>query len=93
MGRRLENHCNKRAGYVEISDGKRTRIVHNNRLQHRILPSSIPTSSEAALKPVIQSWCPPQVEHLVEPETSTPQPRHSQHNRRPPDYYHPDAQG
>ena len=46
-------------------------------------------SSEVALKPVIQLWYPPQVEHLVEPETNAPQPQRLQRNRRPPDYYRP----
>ena len=58
---------------IEISDGKRTRIVHINRLQHRILPSSTPTLSQPIPKPEIQPWCPPQVEHLNKPELNTPQ--------------------
>ena len=60
---------------------------------------------EKALKPAIQQWCPPQVELFAEPETNTPQPQHldepelpdqpqhSQRNRRPPNYYRPDARG
>ena len=78
---------------VKISDGERTKIVHINRLQHRILPSSIPTLSQTFSKPVMQPWNPPQVEHFVEPEANTPQLRHSQRSRKSPDYYRPDARG
>ena len=78
---------------VKISDGERTKIVHINRLQHRILPSSIPTLSQTFSKPVMQPWNPPQVEHFVEPEVNTPQLRHSQRSRTSPDYYRPDARG
>ena len=43
----------KSSATVEISDGKRTRVIHTNRLQHRI--------QEAA-----DGWIPPQVEHFIE---------------------------
>ena len=49
---------------VEISNGKQTKAVHINRLQHRILPSSGSTSPPVS-EPVIPPWCPPQVEHFV----------------------------
>ena len=91
---------------VEILDGKRTRIVHINRLQHRIQPLSNPALSQPASKSVIQPWCPPQVEHSVEPEsnipheaheaepeTNTPHLRQSARHTRPPNYYRPDARG
>ena len=57
---------------VEISNGKQTKAVHINRLQHRILPSSGSTSPPVS-EPVIAPWCPPQVEHFVELDTDTPQ--------------------
>ena len=42
----------KSPGSVEIGDGKRTRVVHTNRLQHRIQAAA-------------DGWIPPQVEHFI----------------------------
>ena len=55
---------------VEISNSKRIRVVHTNRLQHRIRATA--DSSESTLtKNTTNAWSPPQIEHFVE-ETDTP---------------------
>ena len=43
---------------VKISDGKGTRIIHVNRLQHCILPSSSTSSPQTFSWPVPHSWNP-----------------------------------
>ena len=92
---------------VKISDGRRTKVIHINRVRHCIMPS-LPIDAPSALEPA-QPWCPPQMEHFIEPENTTPQlqqnpqveepetntqqRRQSQRNRQPPDFYRPDARG
>ena len=89
---------------VKISDGRRTKVVHVNRVRYCTMPSSA-THAPLSLEPA-QPWCPPQMEHFIEPENTTPQlqqnpsveesnthRRQSQRNRQPPDYYRPDARG
>ena len=72
---------------VEISDGTRIRVVHTNRLQHRIQVTA--NSSESTLtKSTTNAWSPPQIEHFVE-ETDTPTRRNPPRNRRRPQYYRP----
>ena len=58
---------------LKITDGKRTKVVHMNRVQHHVQPQQHmeevpPEISQAA------EWCPPQIDHLeapcaMEPET------------------------
>ena len=69
---------------VEISDGNRHKIVHINRLQHRLQPMEASRNS----LDIIQTWHPPQIEHFINetPEVRRNPPR----NRQPPDYYRPD---
>ena len=69
---------------VEISDGNRHKIVHINRLQHRLQPMEASRNSFD----IIQTWHPPQIEHFINetPEVRRNPPR----NRQPPDYYRPD---
>ena len=56
---------------VAISDGKRNKAVHINRLQHRIQPME----SDATENSSIQQWRPPEVKHFID-ETLTG-PRHN----------------
>ena len=71
---------------VEISDGTRTKVVHINRLQHRVQPTN--TATSGGDEPA-QQWHPPQVEHIFM-EPLSPQPRRNPpRSRRPPDYYRP----
>lgn len=70
---------------VEISDGTRIKIVHINRLQHRVQPTN---TKDSVCDETTQSWHPPQIEHFT--ESVSPQPRRNPpRSRRPPDYYRP----
>ena len=67
-----------------ITDGRRDRTVHINRLCKRIQPSH--THSEASTGAPGVVWSPSTIEHeVVEPEEER---RYPQHNRRAPDYFH-----
>ena len=73
---------------LKITDGKRTKVVHMNRVQHRVQPQQHmeevpPEISQAA------EWCPPQIDHLEVPCAMEPERRYPQRNRRPPDWLHP----
>ena len=67
-----------------ITDGRRDRTVHINRLRKRIQPSH--THSEASTGAPGVVWSPSIIEHeVVEPEEER---RFPQRNRRAPDYFH-----
>ena len=68
-----------------ISDGKRNRTVHINRLRKQIQPA--PTLSESSDDTHYKTvWNPPRIEHeVVVPEEEQ---RYPQRNRRAPDYFH-----
>ena len=70
---------------VEITDGKRTKVVHTNRLRHRIQPDS---SENTLAEDTTKVWSPPQVEHFIE-DTPIPARRNPPRDRRPPQYYRP----
>lgn len=69
---------------VEITDGRRIRVVHINRLRHRVVPGrrESSTSQHATL-----DWHAPQVDHTELPPSSAPPRRYPQRERRPPDRY------
>ncbi len=69
---------------VKITDGERSKVVHVNRLQHRIQPQSeLPLSANA--EPQLP-WCPPRVEHFILPSAApVPARRYPLRDRRPPD--------
>ena len=71
---------------VAISDGKRNKVVHINRLQHRVQPME--SDEHAAESSPMEQWRPPEVEHFIE-ETPTGPRRNPPRTRRPPDYYRP----
>lgn len=54
---------------MEITDGKRSKVVHVNRLQSRVQPtrSELRDSSESPLQ-----WEPPQIEHLMDDSDMSP---------------------
>ena len=71
-----------------ITDGKRTKTVHVNRLRSRIQPS-LRTAPESNMEKVSQ-WSPPSVEHvIVDTEESPAAPRYPTRDRRPPDWFRP----
>ena len=70
---------------LKITDGKRIRVVHKNRVQHRVQPQqhteeASPETSQTA------EWCPPQIDHLEAPSAMESERRYPQRNRRPPDW-------
>ena len=71
---------------VAISDGKRNKVVHINRLQHRVQPME--SDEHAAESSPMEQWRPPEVEHFID-ETPTGPRRNPPRTRRPPDYYRP----
>ena len=67
---------------VEISDGARTKVVHINRVQHRVQPTNTKSSVHDE---TMQLWQPPQIEHFI--ESASPQPRRNPpQSRGSPDY-------
>ena len=73
---------------MEIYDGKRTKVVHTNRLQHRYVPgqhdAAVPGNTEGGNDCL--EWAPPSVDHV----TLSPVPhRYPHRERRPPDRYRP----
>ena len=70
---------------MEISDGKRIKVVHSNRLRHRIQPDP---SDPQSLTPLNTSpsphWEAPTVEHFLSPPTASESRRYPQRERRPP---------
>ena len=77
---------------AEICDGRRTRVVHTNRLQRRFIPGQLDTAEldDINNRRECTDWAPPSVDHIVlSPAEQTVTPRYPQRNRRPPEYYRP----
>ena len=84
---------------VKITDGRRTRVVHINRIQHRIQPRQCQqNSAEESLSTPPQDWAPPQIDQLIIPPSraapsrdaptrAAPMRRYPCRGRHPPDYY------
>ena len=69
---------------VKITDSRRTRVVHVNRVQHRNQPIG---TSEYTLNDSRQcQWNPVQTEHFILEETPTSERRYPIRHRRPPDW-------
>jgi len=73
---------------MQIQDGKRTRVVHVNRLRHRFQPA---LEEEGVQNGNYPPWTPPQIEHSIVPGDDVPPPpstrRYPSRIRRPPDYF------
>ena len=74
---------------MEITDGRRKKVVHVNRLHHRVQPGC--DKGEKVSADPQTPWTPPQMEHFVVPEPAPVPPlrRNPPRNRRPPDYFEP----
>ena len=70
---------------MEITDDKRTKVVHVNRLRHRIQPS---LAENDQLSSTNTRWNPPQTEHTILPPETPVTHRYPQRERCPPDYFH-----
>ena len=73
---------------VEITDGKRSKVVHINQLQPRLQPEPVPLqdidSTNHCNRP---QWNPPQIDHMViPPDPPLPNRRYPIRNRQPPDW-------
>ena len=77
---------------IEICDGKRTKVVHSNRLQHRYVPGQCDTTKLNNTTNEIDhlEWTSPSVEHVIlPPMEQNVLNRYPQRQRRPPDHYRP----
>ena len=73
---------------LKITDGKRTKVVHMNRVQHRVQPQKFTEEMPLETSRAAQ-WCPPQIDHLEVPYPMELERRYPQRNRRPPDWLRP----
>ena len=75
---------------IEICDGKHTKVVHSNRLQHRCVPGQCDAAKLNNTTNEIDhlEWTPSLVEHVILPpiEQNVPN-RYRQRQRRLPDCY------
>ena len=70
---------------VEITDGRRTKVVHVNRVRHRNQPVKAPEHSSNDPGP--GHWHPTQAEHFILQETPTSERRYLLRQRHPPDWF------
>ena len=72
---------------MEITDGRRTKVVHVNRLHHRIQPTSV-EQDNSETRPPAQEWQPPTIDHIfIAPPANVHSQRYPQRNRGPPERY------
>ena len=74
---------------MEIYDGKRTKVVHTNRLQYRYVPGqhdAVPVTTDSENDHL--EWTPPSVDHVILPPTELSN-RYPQRQGRPPARYRP----
>ena len=57
---------------MEVSDGTISKVVHVNRLRHRIQPAS---TDDTQQEPPSFTWSPPQVDHFTESYSEPVMPR------------------
>ena len=72
---------------IEINNGRKSKVVHSNRLQRRF-QAAADSSESKVTNTVVPLWTPPQVEHFIE-ETVSPSGRYPSRHRRPPQFYRP----
>ena len=69
---------------LKITDGKCTKVVYINRVQHRVQPQQY-TEEVPPEIPQEAEWCPPQIDHLEVPYAMESEKRYPRRSRRPPD--------
>ena len=72
---------------VEITDGRRTKVVHINQVRHRDQPFETPEYTSNYPQPGL--WQPGQTEHYIQHEAQTVNRRYPRHQRNQPDWYRP----
>ena len=55
---------------IKIINGRRSKVVHSNRLQRQILVMGDSSGSTVTDKKVLPPWAPPLVEHFIEETVS-----------------------
>ena len=78
---------------LEISDGVRTKVVHVNRIRHRLQPQPGDDASPADDSKGHNSWVPPQIDHFIDeigvPDNPSQERRYPQSTRNLPERYGP----
>ena len=78
---------------LEISDGVRTKVVHVNRIRHRLQPQPGDDASPADDSEGHNSWVPPQIDHFIDeigvPDNPSQERRYPQRTRNLPERYGP----
>ena len=78
---------------LEISDGVRTKVVHVNRIRHRLQPQPGDDASPADDSKGHNSWVPPQIDHFIDeigvPDNPSQERRYPQRTRNLPERYGP----
>lgn len=76
---------------MEISDGKHSKGVHINRLQHHCVPGQQDVVlSDKECDSHHLEWSPSVVDHVILPPAEQTEPDcYPQRRRRPPDWYQP----
>ena len=75
---------------MEIHDGKHSKVVHINHLQHRCVPGRRDVAVSDECDSHCLDWSPPSVDHVILPPAEQTMPdRYPQRQRRPPDRYRP----
>ena len=72
---------------VKITDGRRTRVVHVNRVRHRNQP--VETPEYTTNDPGPRQWHPVQTEHFILQETPASERRYPPRHRHPPVWFRP----
>ena len=74
---------------MQITNGKTTKVVHTNRLQHRYIPAHSDTQPQARdTTNSAQQWTSPTVDHVyLPPPPPSPPTRYPRRERHPPDRY------
>ena len=86
VGGEVDSSRNQRPSQLEdYQDGRQTRVVRTNRVQHHVQPQQ---HTEETPAETLQgaNWRPPQTDHLEVPYAMEPERRYPQRNRRPPDW-------
>ena len=82
----------KRHVTIEICNGKHTKVVRGNRLQHHYVPGQrdVTKLNNTTNEIDLLKWTPPLVENVILPPIEQNLPNHyPQRQRRPPDHYRP----
>jgi len=72
---------------IQIYNGRKSKVVHSNRLRHRF-QAAVNSSESSVTENPAPTWNPPMIEHFIE-ETAGSSQRYPARERRPPQFYRP----